>query len=133
MFGESDEDKGIQHMIHKTLKHCPMILQKELSRSLVICGGSTCFKNFDKRLINELQILDKNIDFGLSDQENKPNLRYNQEVADESELMERKCIRRQTRNFQGACIIANLKSFKNSMLVSKLDYEEYGFEYHFKN
>lgn len=67
IFGDSEDDIGIQKMVFKTVKACPITHIKDLTKSIVICGGSTCFNNFDGRLLAELTSLDSKINFGLCD------------------------------------------------------------------
>ena len=67
MFGDTEENTGIQKMVYKTVKACPIDHLKDLAKSIVISGGSTCFENFDERLLTELRNRDTKIDFGFCD------------------------------------------------------------------
>ena len=68
IFGDSEDVVGIQHLIHRTIKACPMSSVKDLSNQIVLCGGSTCFQGFDNRLLQELKDLDGTFRYGFSDE-----------------------------------------------------------------
>jgi actin-related protein len=54
MFSES-EDTPIQEAIFKAINACSMDVRKTLFSNIVLAGGNTMFKGFQKRLANELK------------------------------------------------------------------------------
>lgn len=50
-------DKPLDVMIDNTIQGCPIDIRRELYSSIVLSGGTTSFKNFNKRLEKGLQKL----------------------------------------------------------------------------
>lgn len=86
----------------------PLDYQRTLAQNIVLAGGSTCFENFDHKLIDVLQKnSEKILDYQITDFES------------ETKYHERKL-----KNWTGAQFSSTLVDFE---WISKQDYFENGF------
>jgi len=77
-----------------------------------VSGGTTAFKNFDERLVEDLTKLMPNMEFCVN---GKSTLF--------SSSKESYDLTRTLRNYKGACILSQITQFKDSM-IKKSDYFE---------
>lgn len=94
------EDNSIQELIYKSIINNDTELRFKLFNSIILSGGSTCFKNFGNRLIKEIRKIDNEIGFKIfASTERKNNC------------------------FIGGSIISSLSTF-NNIVISRKEFNE---------
>ena len=100
-------------LVTETIAESPLDYQKSLAQNIVLAGGSTCFQNFDLKLIQELQrnCLKDSFDFQITDTFN-------------SESYEEIWHKRKLKNWTGASVSSTLSDFE---WILRQDYFENGY------
>lgn len=97
------EYKGVQHLLYNSIFKSDMDLRKALCTQIVLSGGSTMFRGFGDRLLNEIRRL----------------------LPKESKIRISAPPNRHTSTWHGGSILSSLATFKQ-MWVSKAEWEEEG-------
>ena len=112
-----DWDKPIDECVDSTIQNCPIDVRRDLYSNIVLSGGTTLFKNFNKRLGDEMQA---RIDDRLGRYEQMSGIRPAPIRCKISDLpTQRYAV------WFGASMFASSPSFKN-VVHTREQYLEYG-------
>lgn len=94
---------GLHYAVHESIMKCNMNTQRDLFANIVLSGGTTTFRNFEKRLHTELAAL----------------------TAGSIKVSITAPVERKYSVWIGGSILASLSAFQ-SMWITKQQYDEYG-------
>jgi len=58
-FNKHEDNLSLQENCIESIKSCDSSIEKILFENVILCGGSSMFEGIEKRLLNELKILEK--------------------------------------------------------------------------
>lgn len=113
-FVNSDYRESLDEIVDVSIVKSPLDCRADLYKNIVLSGGSTLFKNFDKRLEQEVRrrVNDRYKALGIPD--NAPEVRVSQNAVQQAAVW-----------FGGSMLSENKANF-NKIVATKAQYEEYG-------
>lgn len=113
-FVNSDYRESLDEIVDMAIVKSPLDNRFDLYKNIVLSGGSTLFKNFDKRLEQEVRrrVKDRYRDLGIL--ENAPEVNVSQNVV------------QQTAVWFGGSMLSDNKDTFSSIVATKEQYEEVG-------
>lgn len=111
----SDQNwKSLDHIVDLSIVKSPLDCRSQLYGNIVLSGGSTLFKNFDKRLEQEVRkrVKDRYESLGIPD--NAPTVRVLQNLVQNAAV------------WFGGSMLASRKDNFNKIVATKQQYEEVG-------
>jgi len=113
-FVNSDYRESLDEIVDMSIVKSPLDNRFDLYKNIVLSGGSTLFKNFDKRLEQEVRRRVMNRYEGLGIAENAPEVSVKQNMVQQAAVW-----------FGGSMLADNRENFVN-IVSTKAQYEEYG-------
>uniref|UniRef100_A0A7S3JGF0 Actin-related protein 3 n=1 Tax=Euplotes harpa TaxID=151035 RepID=A0A7S3JGF0_9SPIT len=113
-FVNSDYRESLDQIVDVAILKSPLDNRTDLYKNIVLSGGSTLFKNFDKRLEQEVRRRVKERYEGMGILENAPEVKVSQNLIQNAAVW-----------FGGSMLASNKSHFVN-IVATKEQYEEYG-------
>lgn len=113
-FVNQDYRESLDEIVDISIVKSPLDCRADLYKNIVLSGGSTLFKNFDKRLEQEVRRRVKDRYEGLGIIENAPEVKVTQNVVQKAAVW-----------FGGSMLASNSSNFQK-IVATRAQYEEYG-------
>lgn len=113
-FVKAEYRESLDEIVDMAILKSPLDNRADLYKNIVLSGGSTLFKNFDKKLEQEIRRRVKDRYEGLGIPDNAPDVKVSQNMVQQSAVW-----------FGGSMLADNKQNFLN-IVATKEQYEEYG-------
>lgn len=113
-FVNADYRESLDEIVDMSIVKSPLDNRADLYKNIVLSGGSTLFKNFDKRLEQEVRRRVKERYEGLGILDNAPEVKVSQNVVQQAAVW-----------FGGSMLAENKENFSR-IVSTKEQYEEWG-------